>query len=364
MDTMLEENSRTPLENYGEFGLIDLLTKEIKLKNPSSVCGVGDDAAILDAAGRLQVVTKDLLMEGVHFDLSYCPLKHLGYKAIAVNLSDIAAMNAKPEQVVIGLAVSSRFTVEAIEELYSGIYLCCERYGVDVVGGDTVSSQSGLALSVTALGYGDKERIVRRNTANAGDLICVSGDLGAAYMGLLILEREKQVFLKDPKAQPDLDGYDYILERQLKPEPRLDVVKLLKEKDVLPTAMIDISDGLASEIMHISKNSHLGCCLYEEKLPLDTQTYQTAMELGLVPTTVALNGGEDYELLFTVRQSDYDKIKDLKEVHIIGYMTSEEGDYALITNDQKKMALQAQGWDAYLKREKEAAKPSAQPTDE
>lgn len=356
MDSMFEETGRTPLERYGEFGLIDLLTKNIRLKNSSSLCGVGDDAAILDAAGRVQVVTKDLLAEGVHFDLTYCPLKHLGYKAIAVNLSDIAAMNAKPEQVLVGIAVSSRFTVEAVEELYSGMLLCCERYGVDLVGGDTVSSQSGLFISVTALGYGQKGEIVRRNTAKSGDLICVSGDLGAAYAGLLILEREKQVFLKDPKAQPDLDGYDYILERQLKPEPRLDVVKLLHERGVLPTSMIDISDGLASESMHLATDSALGCCLYEEKLPIDTQTYQTLSDLGLLPTTVALNGGEDYELLFTVRQADYDKIKDLKEVHVIGYMTAEAGDYALITNDQKKIALKAQGWDAYLKHRNENRK--------
>lgn len=356
MDSMFEDGSRTPLEACGEFGLIDLLTKNIELKNTSTVYGVGDDAAILDAGGRMQVVTKDLLMDGVHFDLTYCPLRHLGYKAIAVNLSDVAAMNAVPEQVVVGIAVSSRFTVEAVEELYAGMKLCCGRYGVDIVGGDTVSSQSGLAISVTALGYGEKEKLVKRCTAGQGDLLCVSGDLGAAYMGLLILEREKQVFLKDPKAQPDLDGYDYILERQLKPEPRLDIVKRLKEKNVVPTAMIDISDGLASESMHIAKDSHLGCCIYEEKLPIDTQTYETAMEMGLLPTTIALNGGEDYELLFTVRQADYDKIKDMKDVHIIGYMTPEEGDYALITNDQKKIALKAQGWDAYLKYEKESQK--------
>lgn len=353
MDTMFEDGSRTPLEHYGEFGLIDLLTKNIRLKNKSSRCGVGDDAAILDAGGRMQVVTTDLLTEGVHFDLTYCPLKHLGYKAIAVNLSDVAAMNALPEQVLVGIALSSRFTVEAVEELYSGMLLCCERYGVDLVGGDTVSSQSGMFISVTAMGYGSAEGIVRRNSAKSGDLICVSGDLGAAYAGLLILEREKQVFLKDPKAQPDLDGYDYILERQLKPEPRLDIVRLLREQNVIPTSMIDISDGLASETMHLANESHLGCCLYEDKLPIDTQTYQTLTDMGMLPTTVALNGGEDYELLFTVRQADYDRIKNLKQVHVIGHMTAEEGDCALITNDRKKIALKAQGWDAYLRHRKE-----------
>ena len=353
MDNMFEENSRTPLESVGEFGLIERLTQNIKLKNKSSRYGVGDDAAIINAGNRLQLVSKDLLIEGVHFDLTYAPLKHVGYKAIASNLSDIAAMNGKPEQVLVGLAVSSRFTVEAIEELYAGMYLCCDRYGVDLVGGDTTSSVSGMCISVTVLGYGDEKEIVKRNTAHANDLVCVSGDLGAAYMGLLILEREKQVFLKDPNMQPDFVGYDYILERQLKPEPRLDIVKLLKEKGVVPTAMMDISDGLASEIIHISKGSRLGCSLYEEKLPIDTQTYETAMELGLVPTTVALNGGEDYELLFTIRQADYEKIKDLKEVHVIGYMTEDEGDYALITNDRKKLALHAQGWDSYRKRNPE-----------
>lgn len=347
---MFESGSRTPLSEYGEFGLIDFLTKDIKLKNESSVYGVGDDAAIIYCKNRMQVVSKDLLVEGVHFDLTYFPLKHLGYKAIASNLSDIAAMNCRPEQVLVGLAASSRFTVETIEEIYSGMYLCCDRYGVDLVGGDTTSSNGGLFISVTVLGYG--ETIVKRNTAKEGDLICVSGDLGAAYTGLLILEREKQVFMKDPKAQPDLEAYDYILERQLKPEPRLDIIKQFREKHIVPTSMIDISDGLASEIMHISKASNLGCCIYEEKLPIDTKTYDTAIELGLVPTTVALNGGEDYELLFTVKQSDYDKVKNMEDIRIIGYMTAGVGDYALITNDNKKMDLHAQGWDAYLKHER------------
>ena len=347
---MLENATKTPLSEYGEFGLIDLLTKNIQLKNPSTVLGVGDDAAIIDPQNRYQVVSKDLLIEGVHFDVSYCPLKHIGYKAIASNLSDIAAMNAKPEQVLVGIAVSSRYTVEVIEEIYAGMYLCCEHYGVDMVGGDTTSSVSGLCISVTVLGYADPKDIVRRNTAQENDLICVSGDLGAAYMGVLILEREKQVFLQDRNNQPDLEGFDYLLQRQLKPEPRFDVVKELKERNILPTSMIDISDGLASEIIHICKNSKKGCCLYEDKLPIDTLTYDTAMDFSLIPSTVALNGGEDYELLFTVKQADFEEIKTVKNISIIGYITDESEGYTLISNDKKSIPISAQGWDAYIKK--------------
>jgi len=347
---MLENANKTPLSEYGEFGLIELLTKNIKLKNQSTILGVGDDAAILNVQNRYQLVSKDLLMEGIHFDIRYYPLKHLGYKAIAVNLSDIAAMNAKPEQVLVGIAASSRYTVEAIEEIYAGMYLCCEHYGVDLVGGDTTSSVSGLCISVTVLGYAQPETIVRRSTAQTNDLVCVSGDLGGAYMGLMILEREKEVFLKDPKAQPDLDGFDYILQRQLKPEPRLDIVNKLKEKNILPTAMIDISDGLASEILHICKQSKKGCCLYEDKIPIDVQTYNTAMDFKLIPTTVALSGGEDYELLFTIKQADYDIIKDINGITIIGHITDANEGCMLITNDKKSIPIKAQGWDAYLKK--------------
>ena len=349
---MLENANTTPLSEYGEFGLIDLLTKNIQLKNKSTILGVGDDAAIIDTQNRYQVISKDLLIEGVHFDVSYCPLKHIGYKAIAANLSDIAAMNAKPEQVLVGIAVSSRYTVEAIEEIYQGMYLCCERYGVDLVGGDTCSSTSGLCISVTVLGYAEPSKIVKRSTANENDLICVSGDLGAAYLGLLILEREKKVFLEDPKNQPDLDSFDYLLERQLKPEPRLDIIKALQERNILPTSMIDISDGLASEILHICHNSKKGCCLYEEKIPIDVLTYETAMDFELIPSTIALNGGEDYELLFTIKQSDYEKVSQIKDISIIGYITDEEAGNYLITNDKKSIPLRAQGWDAYLKKDR------------
>ncbi len=349
---MLENTNTTPLSEYGEFGLIDLLTKNIKIKNKSTVLGVGDDAAIIDSNNRYQLVSKDLLIEGVHFDLSYCPLKHIGYKAIASNLSDIAAMNATPEQILVGIAVSSRYTAEAIEEVYQGMRLCCERYGVDLVGGDTTSSISGMCISITVLGYADSPKIVKRSTANENDLICVSGDLGAAYMGLIILEREKQVFLENQRNQPDLEGFDYLLERQLKPEPRLDIIKHLDEKNILPTSMIDISDGLASDILHICQQSKKGCTIYEEKLPIDSLTYDTAMDFQLIPSTIALNGGEDYELLFTIKQSDYEKILQLKDISIIGHITGENTGNYLITNDKKSISLQAQGWDAYRKKNK------------
>jgi len=350
MNTILENKANTPLSEYGEFGLIEHLTQRIELKNESTILGVGDDAAVIDAKNRYQVVSTDLLVEGIHFDMHYTPLKHLGYKAIASNLSDIAAMNAKPEQVLVGIAVSSRYTVEAMEELYAGMRLCCDRYGVDLVGGDTTSSTSGLFLSITILGYADKEKITRRDTAQENDLICVSGDLGAAYMGLLLLEREKEVFLKSPENQPDLEGNDYVLERMLKPEPRLDTVQQLAENAILPTAMIDISDGLASEILHICKASQKGCCLYENKIPIDQSTYDLAMEFGIVPSVAALNGGEDYELLFTIKQSDYEKIKHLKDISVIGYITEENSGCQLITKDEKAMELKAQGWNSFSRK--------------
>lgn len=347
---MFENKSLTSLETFGEFGLIDRLTKDIQLKNKSTLLGIGDDAAILSESKRVQVVSTDILVEGIHFDMHYCPLKHIGYKAIASNLSDIAAMNARPEQVLVGIAVSSKYSVEAIDELYNGMKLCCERYGVDIVGGDTTSSVNGLFISITIIGYASKEKIVKRSTAKENELICVSGDLGAAYMGLLLLEREKKVFLANPNIQPDFAGYDYILERQLKPEPRLDIVNLLEEKGVLPTSMIDISDGLASDIMHICKASHVGCRLYEDKIPIDTQTYNLAMEFNITPSVAALNGGEDYELLFTIAQSDYEKVKDAFEFSTIGYITPENEGYSLITKDDKLIELKAQGWDGFKKR--------------
>jgi thiamine-monophosphate kinase len=351
MSNILENKERTPLSEYGEFGLIDYLTKNIVLKNKSTIIGVGDDAAVIDAKKRCQLVSTDLLVEGVHFDLHYCPLKHLGYKAIASNLSDIAAMNASPEQVLVSIAVSNRFTVEALEELYSGIYACCERYGVDVVGGDTTSSLSGLFISITVLGYADKAKIVKRNTAHENDLICVSGDLGAAYMGLLLLEREKKVFMANSKIQPDLDDFSYLLQRQLRPEPRLDIIAELERQSLLPTSMIDISDGLASDVLHICTDSATGCAIYENKIPIDTKTYDTAFDFGIVPSLAALNGGEDYELLFTVKQDDYEKLQQIKDISVIGYIKDKNSGCSLITQDDKSIELTAQGWDAYKKKE-------------
>jgi len=349
MSEILENNATTPLSEYGEFGLIEHLTQGIELKNVSTVLGIGDDAAIIDEKNRYQLVSTELLVEGIHFDMHYTPLKHLGYKAIASNLSDIAAMNALPEQVLVGIALSSRYTVEAVDELYQGMRLCCNRYGVDLVGGDTTSSVSGLFISVTVLGYADKDKITRRSGAEEHDLVCVSGDLGAAYMGLLLLEREKEVYLKDPNNQPDLDGNEYVLERQLKPEPRLDIVRQLAENEILPTSMIDISDGLASEILHICKSSQKGCCLYEDKIPIDTTTNNLAREFGIIPSVAALNGGEDYELLFTIKQSDYEKVKQLKDVSVIGYITDKNSGCLLITKDEKTVELKAQGWNSFRK---------------
>jgi len=348
---MLEnKQQRTELSELGEFGLIDILTKNIKLKHKSSVKGVGDDAAVINYGDKQTLITNDLLIEGVHFDLTYVPLKHLGYKAAVVNFSDIVAMNGTPRQLILGIGVSNRFSVEALEEFYSGIRLACENYNVDLVGGDTVSSVSGLFISVTVIGEAKKDDIVYRNTAKKGDLIFVSGDLGAAYMGLLLLEREKQTFKADPNMQPDLEGYDYILGRQLKPEARRDILKLLKGIGVKPTSMIDISDGLASEILHICKDSKLGCTIYEEKLPIDVTTAAMAQEFKIDPTTVALNGGEDYELLFTIKQDDYDKIKDITGISAIGHLTEKNEGVNLISRSGTSVPITAQGWDAFLKK--------------
>ena len=348
---MLEENQqRTELSDLGEFGLIDRLTKNIKLKHKSSVKGVGDDAAVINYENKQTLVTTDLLIEGVHFDLTFAPLKHLGYKAVVVNLSDIVAMNGTPRQVVVGIGVSNRFSAEALDEIYKGIYLACEKYNVDLVGGDTVSSVSGLFISITAIGEAKQDEVVYRNTANKGDLIFVSGDLGAAYMGLLVLEREKQVYKANTNVQPDLDGHDYILSRQLKPEARTDILKMLKGVGVKPTAMIDISDGLASEILHICKDSKLGCSIYEDKIPIDVTTDQMAREFNLDPTTCALNGGEDYELLFTIKQSDYEKVKDITGISAIGHVTDKNEGVNLISRSGTSVPITAQGWDAFLKK--------------
>ena len=335
---------QTALSNIGEFGLIERLTSSVQLQHKSSVKGVGDDAAVLDFEGKQVVVTTDLLAEGIHFNLMYVPLKHLGYKAVVVNLSDVFAMNAQARQITVSLAISKKFSVEAVDELYSGIHMACEKYGVDLIGGDTTSSLTGLTLSITAIGEANKDELVYRNGAQLNDLICVSGDLGGAYMGLQLLERENEVFKVNPKEQPKLEGYDYILERQLKPEARGDVVNALKKMEVKPTAMIDISDGLSSEIMHICKASKVGCSIYEEKIPLDYQTRKFAEELSINPLVAALNGGEDYELLFTVSLADHDKIKNDPDITVIGHIIEEANGTNLITGAGSAIPLQAQGW--------------------
>jgi thiamine-monophosphate kinase len=357
----MQDNStpRTELERLGEFGLINFLTKNIILKQNSTLKGVGDDAAVLSfEANKKCVVTTDMLVEGVHFDLSYVPLKHLGYKAVMVNISDLAAMNAMPRQITVSIALSNRFSLEAVDELYQGIYLACEKSNVDVVGGDTTSSTSGLIISVTAIGEAIENELVYRDGARENDLIVVSGDLGAAYVGLQLLEREKDVYLSSNKqVQPDLEGHDYILERQLKPEARTDINELLKKLEVLPTSMIDVSDGLSSEMLHICTASGKGCNLYEEKIPIDPTTYNTAREFNLDPTVCALNGGEDYELLFTIDLKDFDKIKGNPNFTVIGHMTEQAQGCNLITKSGALYPLTAQGWNALQESEKEEEKP-------
>ncbi len=341
----MNEEKRSELSDMGEFGLIDHLTKNIKLKNKSSLYGVGDDAAVISSGDNLTLVSTDLLVEGVHFDLSYIPLKHLGYKAAIVNFSDIYAMGGTPEQITVGLAVSNRYSLEAIDEIYNGLKQACDAYGVDLVGGDTTSSLSGLFLSITVIGRASEDEVVYRNTAKEHDLLCVSGDLGAAYMGLLVLEREKKVFEVNPAMQPDLEGMDYILERQLKPEARNDIGKMLKGVGIRPTSMIDISDGLASDVKHLCKGSKLGCQIYTDKLPIDAMTMSVAAEFQIDPNTAVMNGGEDYELLFTIKADDYEKIKDISGIAVIGHMTEEAAGMNLISPDGKSISIQAQGWD-------------------
>ena len=338
----------TPLSELGEFGLIDRLTADISIYNKSTLLGIGDDAAVIKPTkNMLTLISKDLLLDGVHFDVTYTPLKHLGYKAAAVNFSDIAAMNGKPKQLLIGIGVGAKFSVEAIEEIYIGIKKACEVYGVDFVGGDTTSSSTGLVISATVIGEVENDKVVYRSGAKENDLICVSGDLGGAYMGLLILEREKKAFQGNPDIQPDLTQHDYILQRQLKPEARTGVVDLLAKNDILPTSMIDVSDGLASDIKHLCKASNTGCVISEEKIPIDQTTFDAAKEeFKIVPSIAALNGGEDYELLFTVKQSDYEKIKKIDGISIIGYMTDVSEGEKLITNDNISIDIEAQGWDA------------------
>ncbi|MGG5577182.1 thiamine-phosphate kinase [Myroides sp. C15-4] len=341
-----KNQSKTDLEQLGEFGLIQHLTKDFSITRPSTLKGIGDDAAVLDFADDQLVVSTDLLIEGVHFDLAYAPLKHLGYKAIVVNLSDICAMNATPTQVTVSIAVSNRFPLEALEELYEGIALACTYYKVDLIGGDTTSSQKGLIISVTAIGQAKTEELVYRDQAQDNDLLVLTGDIGSAYMGLQVLEREKQVYLVNPNNQPDLSLYDYIIERQLKPEARTDIKQLLTELDVKPTSMIDVSDGLSSEIMHLCTQSKVGCNLFEDKLPLDPQFINTCEEFNIDSTTIAINGGEDYELLFTIKMEDYDKIKGNPNLTVIGHMTQASEGVHLITRDNTKIPIKAKGWNA------------------
>lgn len=340
---------RTEISSLGEFGLIDHLTKNIELQNVSSLLGVGDDAAVIDHFGKQTVITTDLLVEGVHFDLMYTPLKHLGYKSVVVNLSDIYAMNATPTQIVIGLGISNRFSLEALDEFYEGVYAACTTYGVDLVGGDTTSSQKGFIISVTAIGEVAPDKYVKRSTAQKGDLICVSGDLGGAYVGLLFLEREKRIFRESPNVQPDLEGESYVIGRLLKPEARKDIVDFLASSSIIPTAMMDISDGLSSEILHICKDSNLGCVLYEDKLPISEDMKKAAFKFEIDPTACALSGGEDYELLFTIPQSEYDKLVLNEEISVVGYMTEPEQGANIITKGGSKHAITAQGWN-HLKK--------------
>ena len=342
----MSEN-RTEVSSLGEFALIDHLTKNIEIQNASTIVGVGDDAAVIDHYGKQTVITNDLLVEGVHFDLMYTPLKHLGYKSVVVNLSDIYAMNATPTQVILGLAFSNRFSVEALDEFYEGVYAACETYGVDLIGGDTSSSQKGFIISCTAVGEVAPDKYVKRSGAQKGNLLCVSGNLGASYLGLMLLEREKKIYLESPGVQPDLEGEKYIVGRILKPEARKDIIDFFTENNVQPTAMIDISDGLSSEILHISKQSRVGCVLYEEKIPIAEETKQAAFKFNLDPTACALSGGEDYELLFTVSQDDYDTISRNTDISVIGYMTDEEAGVNIFTKGGNKFPITAQGWNAF-----------------
>jgi len=338
--------ARTEISTFGEFGLIRHLTEKFKIENPSTLKGVGDDAAVLEYGDKQILVTTDLLLEGIHFDLVYVPLKHLGYKAAVVNFSDIYAMNGQPKQITVSLGISKRFSVEDLEQIYDGLALACKHYGVDLIGGDTSASLTGLTISITCIGEGEKERIVYRNGASQNDLICVSGDLGSAYMGLQLLEREKQVYKGNDNAQPDFEGKDYILQRQLKPEARKDIIESLSKNGIVPTSMMDISDGLSSELMHICSQSKTGCRIYEDKIPISYQAAVMAEELNMSIVTAALNGGEDYELLFTVSLDDYDKIISLENVGIIGHMTKPELGLHLVGREGEEIELKAQGWNS------------------
>lgn len=342
---MFENVSRTEISALGEFGLINHLSSSFQNERTSTIKGIGDDAAvIMKDDNTVTLISTDMLVEGVHFDLHYMPLKHLGYKAVVVNLSDIYAMNGKPEQITVSIAISNRFSLEAVEELYLGIKKACAFYEVDLVGGDTSTSNAGLIISITAVGVCNKDRVVYRSGAHENDLICVTGDLGAAYLGLQLLEREKRIFLENPGVQPDLEGFDYILERQLKPEARRDMIQFIEAKGVLPSAMMDISDGLSSELHHIARQSNVGITIYEDKLPIDSVVYNNAQELGLESTTCALNGGEDYEMLFTIPQKDYDHFKDVEGIAIIGHCTATGSGIKLISKENNIYDIPAQGW--------------------
>jgi thiamine-monophosphate kinase len=337
-------NDRSEISSLGEFGLINRIQQQISLQNPSSLKGIGDDAAVIDGGEQSILLSTDMLTEGIHFDLSYVPLQHLGYKAVAVNVSDIAAMNGTPEQIVIGLGLSNRFSIEAIDALYSGIRAACEDYAVDLVGGDTTSSASGLVISISIIGKAKKENIAYRSGAKNNDIICVTGDLGGAYLGLQVLEREKQVFLTNPDMEPELEKYEYVVGRQLKPKARMDIIHELAELKIVPTSMIDVSDGLASELIHISESSGVGVKIFEDKIPIDSAAFETAMEFKLDPFVCALNGGEDYELLFTINLADFEKLKNHPDIHFIGHIHDNAKQNVMITKQERVVPLTAQGW--------------------
>ena len=343
---MNEEKKQVNLKDLGEFGLIDRITKKIKTYQKNTKLGPGDDAAVISSKKNI-LVSSDMLVEGIHFDMSFTPLKHLGYKSVVVNISDIYAMNAIPTQITVNLGISSKYTIEAIDELYDGILLACDKYKVDIIGGDITSCISGLTISITAIGEGNENEIVRRSGAKENDLLVTTGDLGGAYMGLNVLQREKEVWKNNPNMQPELDNFNYILERQLKPEARKDIIESFKEIKIKPTSMIDISDGLASEIFHICKSSNVGCRVYEDKIHIDSETYKTSMDFNINPTISALNGGEDYELLFTINQKDYEKIKNDPKITVIGHITKKDQGINLVGNGNTLTPLKAQGWNHF-----------------
>ena len=343
------DNNRTEIATLGEFGLIQHLTKNFEIHNASTLLGVGDDAAVIDHFGKQTVISTDLLLEGVHFDLMYTPLKHLGYKSVVVNLSDIYAMNATPTAITMSIGISNKFSVEALNEFYEGVYAACEKYGVDLIGGDTTTSNKGFVISVTALGEVAPDQFIKRSTAEVGDLICVSGELGGAFLGLTIMEREKKIYLENPKIQPDLEGEDYIVGRLLKPEERKDIIEFFAANELVPTAMMDISDGLSSEVLHLCNQGGLGCRIHEEKIPINEAARRAAFKFGLDPTVCALNGGEDYELIFTLKQADYDKITLNEEISVVGYMTEAEEGRKFISKGGNTFDITAQGWNAFNK---------------